>query len=288
MGHSSLVSTSWLAEHLDDPSLVIIDGSFKLPGVTPSAREDYIERHIPGAVFFDIDAIADHASPLPHMLPDAETYARAAEALGMSDDSVVVVYDAPGLMSAGRVWWTLRAFGHRRVAVLDGGLKAWMDEGRPVTAEQRKLKPGKLNARLDAHAVVSKADVLANIASQERQLIDARSAARFQATEKEARPGLRSGHVPGSINLPFNLLTDPQTARIRPQHELRGLFQGVGVDFGRPVIASCGSGVTACALVFGLHLLGNDDVAVYDGSWTEWGMPGDTPVETGEGLSAHR
>lgn len=278
--HPSLVSTAWLADHLSAPGLVVVDGSFKLPGATPTAEEEYRQRHIPGAVFFDIDAIADRSNPLPHMLPSAEDFSRAVEALGISNDSLVVVYDTPGLMSAGRVWWTFRTFGHDNVRVLDGGLKAWQAEGRPTTAELPPVNRGRFEAVKKADATVTKADVLANLGSKERQVIDARSAARFTAAEKEARPGLRSGHIPGSLNLPFNVLTDPDTGRLKPAGQIEAAFRAAGLDPSRPVIASCGSGVTACALVLGLHLLGKDDVAVYDGAWTEWGAGTDTPVET--------
>jgi len=276
---TSLVTTSWLSDHLRDPEVVILDGSFKLPGATPLAREDYAARHIPGAVFFDIDAIADHSSPLPHMLPDEKDFACAVESLGVSNDSFVVVYDTAGLMSAGRVWWTFRAFGHEKVAVLDGGMKAWLAEGRPVTSQVETVSPARFTASFDPKVVVTKDDVRTNIDSKARQLIDARSAARFTAMEKEARPGLRSGHVPGSLNLPFNLLTDPDTGKIKSKDEIASLFTSAGLDLSRPVIASCGSGVTACALVLGLHLIGKNDVAVYDGAWTEWAACSDTPVE---------
>lgn len=276
---SPLVSTQWLADHLGDQKLIVLDGSFKLPGVTPIAREDYRARHIPGARFFDIDAVADHSTTLPHMLPSPAEFEKAAEALGISNDSFIVVYDTPGLMSAGRIWWTFRVFGHQQVAILDGGLKAWMAEGRPVTAETPEVTRGAFKATFDAGRVVSKADLLENVSTGERPLIDARSAARFNAVEKEARPGLRSGHVPGSLNLPFNLLTDPETGRMKPVADIERLFRDAGLDMSKPTIASCGSGVTACALVFGMYLTGKDDVAVYDGAWTEWGMPGETPVE---------
>lgn len=277
----SLVTTQWLADHLDDPSLVILDGSFKLPGVTPVASEDFAARHLPGARFFDIDKVADHGIPLPHMLPSAADFERHAAELGISNDSVVVVYDTPGLMSAGRVWWTLRSFGHDKVAILDGGLKKWLAEGRPVTAETPVTTPGRFRANYDPAAVRSKAQVLANLESHAEQVIDARSAGRFTAEEKEARPGLRSGHIPGSLSLPFNLLTNPDTGEILDASDIRKAFEAAGLDFAKPVIASCGSGVTATALAFGLHLAGKDDVAIYDGAWTEWGQPGDTPVDTG-------
>lgn len=277
----SLVSTEWLAAHLHDPNLVILDGSFKLPGVTPIAAEDFAARHIPGARFFDIDAIADHETSLPHMLPSAAAFEHHAAELGITNDSMVVIYDTPGLMSAGRVWWTLRTFGHDKVAILDGGLKKWLVEGRPVTNEVAVPASARFRATFDPAAVRSKSQVLANLQNHTEQVIDARSVGRFTGEEKEARPGLRSGHIPGSLNLPFNALTDPQSGELVPEAEIRKAFVAAGLDFSKPVVASCGSGVTAAALAFGLHLAGKDDVAVYDGAWSEWGQPGDTPVETG-------
>lgn len=276
-----LVTTDWLAAHLDHPDLVILDGSFKLPGVTPIAAEDFRARHIRNARFFDIDAIADHDTALPHMLPSAEAFETHAADLGLSNSSVIVVYDTPGLMSAGRVWWTLRTFGHDKVAVLDGGLRKWLAEGRPVTDAIPHLAKGSFRAIFDATAVRSKADMLANLKSGAEQVVDARSFARFTAEENEARPGLRSGHIPGSFNLPFNALTDPQTGELLDAATIGDAFERAGLDLSAPVIASCGSGVTAGALAFGLHLIGKDDVAIYDGAWTEWGQPGDTPVDTG-------
>ncbi|MGA1834960.1 3-mercaptopyruvate sulfurtransferase [Rhizobium wenxiniae] len=279
----SLVTTEWLAAHIDQPELVILDGSFKLPGVTPIAADDFAARHIPKARFFDIDKIADHETSLPHMLPSPESFEQYAADLGISSDSNVVVYDTPGLMSAGRVWWALRTFGHDKVAVLDGGLRKWLAEGRPVTDKIASFARGVFQAHFNPGAVRSKAQVLDNIASQAEQVIDARSAARFTATEKEARPGLRSGHIPGSLNLPFNALTNPQTGELLDTASIAKAFEQAGLNLSEPVIASCGSGVTAAALAFGLHLAGKDDVAIYDGAWTEWGQPGDTPVETGDG-----
>lgn len=278
----SLVSSDWLERHLDDTSVVLLDASFKLPGATPTAAEDFRERHIRTAQFFDVDKIADPDDPLPHMLPSADSFAATVGAMGISADSQVVIYDTSGLMSAGRAWWMFRSFGHRNVAILDGGLKAWLAEGRPVTADVLSRTSVPYDAALDGAAVVHRAEVVANLHSAERQVIDARSLARFTAEEKEARPGLRSGHIPRSLCVPFNLMTDPESGRLKAPDDLRRVFEEAGLDMERPVIASCGSGVTACALAFGLHLAGKDDVAVYDGAWAEWGLPGDTPVATGQ------
>lgn len=277
----SLVSTEWLAAHLHDPAIRLLDGSFTLPGVTPTAQQEYARQHIPGAVFFDIDSISDHANPLPHMLPRPEDFARMAGALGIGDDTNVIVYDIAGFGSAPRVWWMLRVFGHDKIALLDGGLPKWLAEGRPVTADVPQPSPRTFTARFDPSRVRSKADVLANLASNAAQVLDARSAGRFAGTAPEPRPGLRSGHIPGSINLPYDRLGDPQTKTFLPAEAIEARFREAGVERGKPVVTSCGSGVTACALAFGLHLIGWGKAAVYDGSWSEWGLPGDTPVETG-------
>lgn len=279
---AALVSTEWLARHLWQDGLVVLDASFKLPGVTPTAAEDFRVRHIEGARFFDIDQIADHSTQLPHMLPGEAAFEAFMAELGVSNASaVVVVYDTLGLMSAGRAWWTLQAFGHRNVAVLDGGLKKWLLEGRPVTDGISPAPDAVFTAKFDARFVRSKRQLLDNLQSHAEQVIDARSAARFAALEKEARPGLRSGHIPGSLNLPFTELTDAETGALRDADALKAAFDKAGLNFESPVVATCGSGVTAAALTFALHVLGKTDVAVYDGAWAEWGLPGDTPVIEG-------
>jgi thiosulfate/3-mercaptopyruvate sulfurtransferase len=277
----ALVSTEWLAAHLDAPDLRIVDGTFTLPGVTPTGHELYLARHIPGAVFFDIDAIADEHSPLPHMLPSPEKFSALMRKLGLGDGHKIVVYDSAGLSSAGRPWWMLRVFGHQDVAILDGGLPKWQAEGRPVTDDIPALRERHFTARLNTLLVRDKAQMLDNLAARREQVIDARSRARFEGSAKEPRAGLRSGHIPGSLNLPFDELTDRETRKLLPAEALTARFAAAGLERGKPVVASCGSGVTACALAFGLHLLGWPDAAVYDGSWSEWGLPGETPVATG-------
>ncbi len=277
----ALVSTEWLAAHLDAPDLRIVDGTFTLPGVKPTGRELYDARHIPGAVFFDIDDIADEHNPLPHMLPSPEKFSARMRKLGLGDGHKIVVYDSAGLSSAGRPWWMLRVFGHYDVAILDGGLAKWQAEGRPVTDDVPVLRERHFTARLNTLLVRDKGQLLDNLKSAREQVVDARSRGRFEGTAKEPRAGLRSGHIPGSLNLPYDELTDPKTRTLLPAEVLAERFAAAGLERDKPVVTSCGSGVTACALAFGFHLLGWPDAAVYDGSWSEWGLPGDTPVATG-------
>ncbi len=277
----ALVTTEWLAAHIRDPDVRVIDASFKLPGINPTAREDYDCGHIPGAVFFDIDDIAEPGRSLPHMIPSPELFARKMERLGIGDDDRVIVYDSAGLSSAGRAWWMLRLFGHHNVALLDGGLPKWKAEGRPLETAVPNPPSRRFSARFDPALVRDKQALLDNLSTQREQVVDARAAGRFEGVAEETRPGLRRGHIPGSRNLPYDRVTDPQTRRLRDADELSALFRDAGVALDRPIVASCGSGVTACALAFALHLIGHPGAAVYDGSWSEWGLPGDTPVETG-------
>ena len=277
----ALVETEWLAAHLDDPQVRIVDASFKLPGITPTAREDYDRGHIPGAVFFDIDDIAAPGTSLPHMIPSPELFARKMEGLGIGDEDRVVVYDSAGLSSAGRAWWMLRLFGHPHVTLLNGGLPKWQAEGRPLVTAVPTPPQRRLTVRFDPALVHDKQALLDNLSTRREQVVDARAAGRFEGTAEETRPGLRRGHIPGSCNLPYDRVTDPQTRRVRSADELSRLFRDAGVNLDGPIVTSCGSGVTACALAFALHLIGHPGAAVYDGSWSEWGLPGDTPVETG-------
>jgi thiosulfate/3-mercaptopyruvate sulfurtransferase len=277
----ALVETAWLAAHLSDPNLRILDGTFTLPGVRPTGPELYACQHIPGAIFFDIDGIRDEADPLPHMLPDAPTFARIMGGLGIGSRHKVVVYDAFGLSTAPRVWWTLRVFGHQDVAVLNGGLAKWLAERRAVVAEVPKFPGATFDAELDRSRVRDKAQMLANLRSRHEQVIDARSAGRFAGTEREPRAGLRGGHIPGSLSLPSTELVDKETRTVLPANALAARFRAAGADPAKATATTCGSGVTAAALAFGAYLLGWPEPAVYDGSWSEWGLPGDTPVATG-------
>jgi thiosulfate/3-mercaptopyruvate sulfurtransferase len=274
----SLVTTEWLAKHLGAPDLRIVDGTWHMPQLKRDARAEFAAAHVPGAVFFDIDAIADHATPLPHMLPGPEAFAVAAGALGIGSGDRVVVYDVRGVVSAARVWWTFRVFGHDAVAVLDGGFRKWQAEGRPVESGIPSPAPRVFTARYRPELVRDLAAMRANLASRSAQVLDARSAGRFAGTEPEPRAGLRGGHIPGSLNLPYETLYRPDGA-LRPPDELASAVRAAGVDLDRPVVTTCGSGVTASVLALALFLLGRRDVAVYDGSWSEWGGRADTPVE---------
>jgi thiosulfate/3-mercaptopyruvate sulfurtransferase len=277
----ALVGTDWLAAHLGDPQVRVVDASFKLPGITPTAREDYDKGHIPGAVFFDIDDVCEPGTSLPHMIPSPDVFASKVGALGIGDDDRVVVYDSAGLSSAARAWWMLRMFGHPNVTLLDGGLPKWRAEGRPLDTAVPTPQPRRFTARFDPSLVRDKHALIGNLATRREQVVDARAAGRFDGTTPEARPGLRGGHIPGSRNVPFELVTDARTRQLKSADELVRLFRDAGVAFDRPIVTSCGSGVTACALAFALHLIGHPGAAVYDGSWSEWGLPGDTPIETG-------
>ena len=278
MNVGPLVTTDWLAANLGRRTVRPVDGSWHMPQLKRDARAEFARAHIPGAAFFDIDAIADTASPLPHMLPSAAKFAACVGALGIGNRDVVVVYDTRGVISAARVWWTFRAFGHARVAVLDGGLPKWQAEGRPVETGVPAPKPRRFTARLHRSLVRDLAQMRANLASRREQVLDARSHGRFIGTEPEPRPGLRGGHIPGSLNLPYDQLYR-KDGTLLPPDDLQRLVEAAGLDPAKPVVTTCGSGVTAAVLALGLHLLGHETVAVYDGSWTEWGGRNDTPLE---------
>ncbi len=274
-----LVSTAWLNDRLGAEDLVVIDASWYLPAENRDPWGDYLDGHIPGAVFFDIDAISDPSSGLPHMLPPAARFGAEMGSLGISHESRIVVYDTAGLFSAPRVWWTFQAFGADKVAVLDGGLPRWRAEARPLDSGDAFRPPSFFEARMLAGAVVDAVAVGAALAQAGSQVVDARAAARFRGDAPEPRPGLRAGHMPGARNLPFDRLIEG--GRLAPPDSLRARFAEAGVDLDRPVITTCGSGVTAAVLSFALANLGKSDVALYDGSWAEWGGREDLPVARG-------
>jgi thiosulfate/3-mercaptopyruvate sulfurtransferase len=275
----ALVDTAWLARHLESPDVRIVDATYHLPGSGRDARAEYLERHIPGAVFFDIEEISDPDDPLPHMLPSPEKFSARVRRLGLGDGNRIVVYDAHGLMSAARVWWMFRVFGHDDVAVLDGGLPKWLAEGRPVDDLAPMPHERHFTARMNTLLARDFAQMRANLEAPREQVIDARSAGRYAGTEPELRPGLRSGHIPGSRSLPYTELIDPSDRTVLPADALLRRFRQAGVDPARPTATTCGSGVTACVLALGLYLMGHKEVAVYDGSWSEWGGREDAPIE---------
>ncbi len=275
-----LVSTAWLAERLGDPGVRIVDATLPLVGQSGHGRDSYVSGHIPGAVFFDINAIADPDTDLPHMLPTPEAFAEAAGALGLAREAIIVVYDAHGIYSAPRVWWTLRVMGYPNVFVLDGGLRTWRAEGRPIETTEPTPTPTPVTVAplFDQRLVTDLAGVTEALAHRTAQVVDARSAARFTAEAPEPRASLRSGHMPGALNLPFNLVVG-ENGTLKSAIDLAAAF--AHIDLRQPIVTTCGSGVTASVLALALARLGRFDVAVYDGSWTEWGGRTDTAVVTG-------
>jgi thiosulfate/3-mercaptopyruvate sulfurtransferase len=276
-----LVSTEWLAARLDDPRVKVLDASFKLPGMLPLPREDFRAAHIPGAAFFDVDVISDHGIALPHMFPSEGSFADGVGALGISNADTVVVYDAGGWVAGPRAWWMFLAFGHRDVRVLDGGLQKWRAEGRAVENGEEAQEPARYDASFDPGFIRSRQQMVGNLDSRAEQVIDARPTPRFEGSVPEPRQGLRPGHIPGSRSVPYAGLFDPATGAMKPLDELRKAFTDAGVDLDRPIVTTCGSGVSALVLTLAVYRLGVRGSALYDGSWAEWGLADGPPVAAG-------
>ncbi|MCG2644068.1 3-mercaptopyruvate sulfurtransferase [Bradyrhizobium sp. GCM10023182] len=281
MATDPLVSTEWLAAHINDANVKVLDASFKLPGVLPLPKDDYLAAHLPGAVFFDVDAVSDHSNPLPHMYPSAEQFGRDVGNLGIGNSDTVVLYDAGGWVAAPRAWWMFLAFGHSNVRILNGGLKKWRAEGRSVESGEVKPKAATFKASYDPKRVRSMQQLVANVESRAEQVIDARAADRFEGRAPEPREGIRSGHIPGARNVPYVKLFDAATGVMKPLEDLRAAFTGAGVKLDAPIVTSCGSGVSAGVLTLALYRLGITDTALYDGSWSEWGQEGGPAIASG-------
>jgi len=278
---TSLVSTEWLSQNMSAPDLRVVDASWYLPAESRDPKAEFKQAHIPGAVFFDIDDIADSESTLPHMVPAPEKFSSKMRKLGLGDGNRIVIYDGSGIRSAARAWWMIRLFGHEDVAILDGGLPKWQAEERPTSDLPTPPAERHFTSRINSMMLKEKEQVLRNIDNAKAHVLDARPKGRFEGVDPEPREGMRSGRIPGSLNLPFNqLLTEDGT--LRTASELKVAYTAAGLTLDKPVITTCGSGITACVLTFGLHMIGKRDVAVYDGSWSEWGFDTDLPLATGD------
>ena len=280
-GREPIVETSWLAEHLSAPDLAVLDASWHLPAMNRDGRREFLAEHIPSAQFFDIDELSDETSDLPHMLPSTVKFASRMKEMGIGDGVRVVIYDSTGIYSAARAWWSLRAMGHNDVAVLNGGLPKWKDEGRPIEdGPARKRARMHFTPRFNAALVADLYDMKGYVRAGNSQIIDARPAARFRGEEAEPRPGLRRGHMPGARNLPYTELINPD-GTLKSASEIREAFAQAGVEPQGAMVTTCGSGVTASILALALAAIGQPDVGVYDGSWAEWGQDNGLPIADG-------
>jgi thiosulfate/3-mercaptopyruvate sulfurtransferase len=275
-----LVTTDWLAAKLGSADVVAVDGSFFLPAQKRDAEAEFLAGHIPGAVRFDLDAISDHANPLPHMLPGAEQFARDVGALGIAETDTIVVYDGAGMFSSPRVWWTFRLFGAQNVFVLEGGMPKWKAEGRPLETGAAKRAPRTFRAAKPPAIVAALADVQAALKNKSAQVVDSRPGERFRGEAPEPRPGVRPGHIPGSLSVPSS--TFIENGRLLPPDKIKAALEAGGVDLDKPVISSCGSGVAAAALWLALDAIGKPPLSLYDGSWSEWGTRNDLPAAIGK------
>ncbi|MEX2615023.1 MAG: 3-mercaptopyruvate sulfurtransferase [Alphaproteobacteria bacterium] len=275
----ALIETGWLASHLNDPHVKILDASYHLPGTGRDAETEFTQRHIPGAMLFDIEDVRDRDNPFPHMLPDAGQFGAQMETLGLSNDDLIVIYDVHGVRTSPRAWWTFRVFGHENVAILNGGLPKWLNEQLPVTDDIADPPRGTFRATLNPALVRDIDQMLANQETRRELVVDARPAGRFVGTVPEPREGLRGGHMPGSVSLPVENFIDESTKTFLPADGIKAALENQRIDYRKPVVATCGSGVAACLISLGMYLIGNETVPVYDGSWSEWGARDDTPVE---------
>jgi len=279
MPDNALVTTQWLQDHLNAPDVRIVDASWHLPAAGRSPKAEYDEAHIPGAVFFDIDEICDQDCDLPHMMPSAEKMSSRMRKMGIGDGNRIIIYDNSDLRSAARVWYMLKAFGQRDVAMLDGGFQKWRAEHRPIEDMPPMPRLRHFTARYNTTKIRDRRQLMDNLEHKKEQVVDARAEGRFKGTAPEPREGMKSGRIPGSFNIPFGMLLNEHDGTFKTPEEIREIFKQAGIDLKKPVVTSCGSGITASVLSLGLYLINHQDNALYDGSWSEWGLHPDTPVE---------